>query len=168
MTALKFFVFTISSLAAYCQSESKENIVLRILNQAVEARKLPLELINMKDSINYLYNAVVVQNTKENGLKVGVHLQRDDVDYGIWSAEELFTRDPYWITPSSIKINGKRMSFNFTTTYLNMRNRKCYKGEVKAKWKKGAWILTGCSSEEMECKFDLKKLSEESKLPQSD
>lgn len=155
------FLITILSFTAHGQSQTKEDAIVQILSQAVDNDKLPNELINNKDSIAYPYNVVVLQKTRENGLISGVHLKRDDIEYGVWTAEELFTRDPYWITPSNIKINRKKISFNFTTSHLTTANRRCYEGVFKGGKVKGAWVLTGSSVKETPCKFDLKKLSKE-------
>ena len=85
MRHLVLFVLTVSSLIANCQNALKEEIVLQLINQAVDEKKLPLEVLNIKDSIDYPYNVVVVQKTAENGLNREVDLKRGDVEYEIWT-----------------------------------------------------------------------------------
>ena len=55
----------------------------------------------------------------------------DDLDYRIWGTEELFLYEPYWITPSNIKVVNNKVSFDFSTVYLNRKNIKCYSGGMK-------------------------------------
>ena len=112
--------------------------------------------------MDYPFNVVVLQKTVENGLNPEIHLKQGNIEYGIWTAEEVFTQNPYWITPSKIKIKGKKISFHFTTSHLTIDKKKCYEGVIKGKSINGLWMLGDCSWTEMQCKFDLKKLSDES------
>ena len=116
MRFILILLITISWLSCYSQATTDYDI-LQLLRQGIEENRLPGELVNINDSINYPANVVVVQNTKENGLNSGAYVRYGDVQYAIWTGEELFTRNPYWITPGQIQRNGNKISFNFTTTF---------------------------------------------------
>ena len=149
-----------NSLSTHGQ-DAVDFVVLRLIRQGVEGKQLPPELENMKDSINFPNNMVVVQKTKENGLNSGAYVQYGDIHYAIWTAEELFVRDPYWITPGTIHRNGNKISFDFTTTYLSTKPATCYKGLIKGKLIKGGWAISKCSYRPIPCRFDLNKFPEE-------
>ena len=108
ITLISFFFFD-----SYSQ-DAVDYVVLLLIKEGVVQNKLPTELINNYDSIGYPKKVVVLQNTNENGLNSGAYTQFNDVDYAIWTAEELFTRDPYWMIPGKIKRKGNSITFKFT------------------------------------------------------
>ena len=160
MRHLIIIAVTFFPLIGYAQENYYENVVLHLIRAAVEEKKLPFEVINIGDSINQPHDVVVIQKTKENGLKNGVFLSVDDLDYRIWGSEELFLYEPYWITPSNIKVANNKVSFDFLTGYLNSKKIKCYSGGMKGELVEGQWILTMTSINKMRCNFDFQKLSE--------
>jgi hypothetical protein len=104
---MKYLIIILSIIGAFSvngQAHSSENMVLQFIQEAVERKKLPKEVINIKDSTRLASNLIVIQTTKENGLDHGVYFKHNDIDYKIWTAEELFTDAPYWITPLNIKV----------------------------------------------------------------
>ena len=148
------------SLSSHGQ-DAVDFVVLRLIRQGVEEKRLPTELENIRDSLNFPNNMVVVQKTKENGLNSGAYVKYGDIHYAIWTAEELFIRDPYWITPGAIDRNRNKISFDFTTTYLSTKHATCYKGLIKGKLIKGGWVILKCSYRPIPCRYDLKKFAEE-------
>jgi hypothetical protein len=160
MKILTTILFTIGSLSVYAQVDSNENMVLQLVKKAVDSERLPKEVVNMKDSTKYPHNVVVIHRTKVNELKSGVYLKRDDVDYRIWTGEELFTYDVYWIVPSAIQVERDKISFNFVTKYGGTKKRPCYTGTIKGRQEKGEWILLSASYKKTKCKFDPKFMYE--------
>jgi hypothetical protein len=161
MRFLLLTLVSVCSLDSYSQ-DARDYVILLLIKQGVEESKLPTELVNVYDSVDYRHKVVVIQNTEENKLNSGAYTRFNDVDYTIWTAEELFTRDPYWMTPRQIKRKGSKMSFKFTTTYLATEKKTCYKGLIKGEILNGKWILTSCSYTPTICRYDLKKLAMES------
>src|SRR5262245_56546120 len=118
MRLILSLLIVVFPLASHGQ-DAVDFVVLRLIRQGVEEKQLPPELENRKDSINFPNNMVVVQKTKENGLNSGANVQYGDIHYAILTSEELFIRDPHWITPGAIHRNRDKISFDFTTTYLS-------------------------------------------------
>lgn len=157
MRFLIIIVFTIGSLSVHAQNE---NMVLQLVKEAVNTKKLPMEVVNMKDSTKYPHKVVVIHGTKENGLKNGVYLKPDTVDYRIWAGEELFTYDVYWMVPTTIKAEKENASFNFVTKYGGTKQMQCYAGTIKGRQQNGEWKLVSSSYKKVKCKFDLKTMYE--------
>lgn len=143
-----------------CYGQFNDVIVLQLVKTALHERKLPSQLINNKDSIDYHINVVVLQKTKENRLSSDVFLKHDDIEYRIWTLEDLFLRNPHWMTPLNIQRTRNRISFDFTTSHLSKYPEVCYKGTISGKLTDGEWNLRKCSYDVIPCQFDLKKLSE--------
>lgn len=154
---MKYFVILLLLVkipVVHAQEASAENMILQLVQHAVEENKLPPEIVNVKGSTGFPHNVVVIQATIENGLDHGIYLKRDDVDYRIWKGEKLFIYDPYWIAPSNIIFKGTRGSFRFETKFLNLRNKACYSGKIKGMRKMGEWRVVSSSFKRIKCKLD--------------
>jgi hypothetical protein len=148
-------VFSIGSFLASAQVDSNEDIVLRLVKEGVDHKRLPIEVVNLKDSTKLPHNVIVIHRTRENDLRHGVFLKGDDVDYRIWTGEELFLSEVYWIEPSALEIDRNRASFSFTAMDGAARKRPCYAGKIKGVRKNGKWILVSLSYKKTECRFDV-------------
>jgi hypothetical protein len=102
MRYILFLWINFISLSVYCQ-DAADYVVLELIRLSFEENKMPPKIVNKNNSINSPNKIVVVQGTIENGLNDGALATFGDVSYSIWSAEELFLRDPYWIIPAKIK-----------------------------------------------------------------
>jgi hypothetical protein len=152
-------ILSVLCLNLFGQSPS-EDAVLQLVKLAVEENKMPSEVINSKDSTNHPSDLVAIQKTKENELGIGLSLVHNSIDYRICSAEELFTKNPYWITPSHLMLTDSAFSFEFSTNYMSTTKLKCYQGTIKGKKRKGQWVLLKCVYKESQCNYDLRKLTD--------
>lgn len=160
MRTLLIGALIIGSLSCRGQNDSKENMILQLVKKAVVVDKMPSEVVNIKDSTEYPHTVVVIHASKENGLKPGVYLKPDEIDYRIWSGEELFTYDVYWIVPSNIKLDNNKGSFEFVTRYGSTKQKQCYGGSINGKRENGEWILVNSTYRKKKCQFDLKTMYE--------
>lgn len=160
MRTLLNLVLILASLSSFGQSESNENMILQLMKKAVENNRLPKEVVNAKDSTKYPHNVVVIHASKQNGLKTGVYLKPDEIDYRIWSGEELFIYDVYWIVPSNIKLDNDKGSFEFVTRYGSSKQKPCYGGSINGRRENGEWILVTSKYNKKKCQFDLQTMYE--------
>jgi hypothetical protein len=153
----------------------KEKSVMMVVAAALKEGRLPKTLINnvdsltkvsskqtySKESIQYYPLTVPILATEENRLKHGESMEWGNVDIWIWSDEETFLHDVYWLTPTNLKIRKNELSFDFSTSTWDDKDLKYFKGTLKGRRIGEQWIIKSCKLVETKNDISLwKKLRE--------
>jgi hypothetical protein len=143
------------SQTTVAQTDPRTNQILEIVRIAIRDGKLPRILINNVDSILFTKTSktllndtarhypltIGVEATQSNDLKTSEHVAWDDIEIWVWSEEDFFLFDIYWLRPKNIKLSRSRASFDFSTHTWTNKNLPYYKGTIKAKEQAGEWLI---------------------------
>lgn len=141
------FLFMLISGATFAQNGTIERAVLELVKQGLEEDKLPGQLINDEDYINYPANLIAIERTNVNKLESGYNIRYGDVDMYILTKEEIFTYNPYYLIPLKIEVKNDKLTFEFTTDHNEKDNRQFYTGSITGKLEDGNWVLKKCKME---------------------
>ena len=121
---------------SHAQTETLESNVTSIINTAFQQKRLPIEVLNRSaDS-----NIIAIEGTVENGLQ-RTYSKPELFQVSILYQEDLFIDDLYWLTPTTLQLNGSSLKFNYQTYTWSEKNTKYYKGLIHAIWNNGDWEL---------------------------
>ena len=160
-------ILTLLTSTAFGQEDATADI-LEIIRVGLADKKLPKELINNVDSLyaartNGTYSSdskrsypltVGVEGAKYNGLKHHYHIKWDSKEIWVWGEEDFFAYDIYWLTPTSVKAQVDRISFDFVTHTWGDKKVKYYKGTIKAEQIQGKWTIKNIKLKETKNNFD--------------